>query len=218
MRMSPGRLRHYSVGMILGLALCACADERQPAQRAISDIDTRLNAAAPEAARYVPEQLHQVQDALEALRATYQEQRYVTVIAKAPGVMSAAQALGAAAAARKAAIEAALNDQWTALASAVTVDAAAIQNRLDGLAQRSGKHPGGSTELDAARAGLSRNASLWSKAQAAFATGNMTEAVAIATGVKSNLETLAGSINLDLAAPSAQGTPTRHLRAPKSPR
>jgi hypothetical protein len=216
--MSKGRFRRYAVGVILGMALAACADEREPAQRAISDIDTRLNAAAPEAAKYVPEQLHEVQTALEALRATYNEKRYITVVSKAPGVMSAADALGSAAAARKAAIQAALSDEWAALAAAVPSDAAAIQNHLDVLAQRAAKHSGATADLDAARAGLSKNASLWSKAQAAFATGNMAEAVTIAEGVKSNLEKLAGSIHLDVAAPSAPSTAGASLRAPKYPR
>jgi hypothetical protein len=192
--MSMGRIRVYALGVILGLALTACADEMEPAQRAISDIDTRVNAAAPEAAKYVPEQLRQVQAALEDLRATFEKKQYVTVIAKAPVVKRAAEGLGAAAAARKAEITKALSDEWTALADAVSADTAAIQDRLDLQTQRAGKHAGATPDLDAARAALSSDASLWSKAQAAFATGNMVEAVSIARTVKAHLDQLAGSI------------------------
>ena len=42
--------------------------------------------------------------------------------------------------------------------------------------------------------------SLWSKSEAAFATGNMGEAVSAAQKVKMDLETMAGTLMLNLAA------------------
>jgi hypothetical protein len=46
-------------------------------------------------------------------------------------------------------------------------------------------------------------ASLWSKAQAAFASGNMDEAVRTAQDVKAKVDAVAASLKLDLAAPVA---------------
>jgi hypothetical protein len=46
--------------------------------------------------------------------------------------------------------------------------------------------------------------SLWSKAQAAFATGNLDEAVKTAQDVKSKVEPLASGLKLDLSAPPAK--------------
>jgi len=54
-----------------------------------------------------------------------------------------------------------------------------------------------------ANAALADASSLWSKAQAAFATGNMNEAVSTAADVKSKLQAVAATIKLDLAAPAA---------------
>jgi hypothetical protein len=58
-------------------------------------------------------------------------------------------------------------------------------------------------DLTAAKAGLGEAASLWSKAQAAFAAGNLVEAVATAKDVKAKLTALAASLKLELPAPSA---------------
>jgi hypothetical protein len=45
---------------------------------------------------------------------------------------------------------------------------------------------------------------MWSKAQAAFATGNMDEAVKTAQDVKSTAERVASSLKFDLTAPPAK--------------
>jgi hypothetical protein len=44
----------------------------------------------------------------------------------------------------------------------------------------------------------------WSKAQAAFATGNMDEAVTTAQDVNSKVQAVASSLKLDLSAPPAK--------------
>jgi len=82
----------------------------------------------------------------------------------------------------------------------------AIQSRIDLLGKKSSKNLTAGIDLDAARASLSSAASLWSKAQAAFATGNLTEAVTTAKTVSSNLEGLASTLKMDLAAPAAAPT------------
>jgi hypothetical protein len=45
---------------------------------------------------------------------------------------------------------------------------------------------------------------LWSKAQAAFATGNLDEAVKTAQDVRSKAQAVASTLKLDLAAPAAK--------------
>ncbi|MGA2343669.1 MAG: hypothetical protein ABSG29_10805, partial [Steroidobacteraceae bacterium] len=58
-----------------------------------------------------------------------------------------------------------------------------------------------------AKSALGDATSLWSKAQGAFGNGNMDEAVSTAKDVKAKLDTLAGTVKIDLpgggAAPSA---------------
>jgi hypothetical protein len=79
----------------------------------------------------------------------------------------------------------------------------AIQNRIDLLSKKSAKKLAAGLDLDAARASLRDAGSLWSKAQAAFATGNLDEAVTIAKSLKINLEGLASTLKVDLTAPAA---------------
>jgi hypothetical protein len=110
------------------------------------------------------------------------------------------------AASTEAAILKALNDQWTALAGVLPAEVTAVQNRVDLLSKKSSKKLAAGIDLDAAKAGVGDAASRWSKAQAAFAAGNLDEAVSTATDVKAKVEALAASLKLDLTAPAASRT------------
>jgi len=58
-------------------------------------------------------------------------------------------------------------------------------------------------DLEAAKAGVGDATSLWSKAQAAFATGNLDEAVSTAKDVKAKIEAVATSLKMDVPAMAA---------------
>ena len=118
--------------------------------------------------------------------------------------MGAAQSLATDAAAKKDEVLKALNDKWTGLAGSVPGYMTAIQNRIDFLSKKANKKAAAGIDLDAAKAGLSDAMSLWSKAQAAFAGGNMEEAVATAQSVKVKAESVAAAVKLDLSAPVAK--------------
>ncbi len=200
---------HYRSFACIALAvivLAGCASTMEPAQRSISDIEAVVSAAAPEAAKYVPDQLTAVQGKLGDLKASFEKKDYAAVLTAAPAVMSAAQSLAGAAAAKKDELTKAFNEQWSDLAAVLPGSMTAIQSRIDLLGKKSSKNLAAGIDLDAARASLSRAASLWSKAQAAFATGNLTEAVTAAKTVSSNLEGLASALKMDLTAPAAAPT------------
>ena len=166
-------------------------------------------AAAPEAAKYVPDQLADVQSQLAALQTSLDKQDYAAVVTGAPAVLNAAQGLATAAAAKKDEVLKALDDMWTRLAGALPGDVTALQSRIDMLGKKANKRMAAGIDLDAAKAALSDAAALWSKAQAAFAAGNLDEAVSTATDVKAKIDALATSLKLDLgamaAAPGATG-------------
>jgi hypothetical protein len=192
--------RRYAWSVIAAMVLAGCASQMEPAQRLISDIDTTVTAAAAEAAKYVPDQLQDVQSKLGALKASFDKKDYAAVVNGAPATMSAAQALAGAAAAKKDEVMKALNDQWTALAALVPGDMTVIQSRIDYLSKKSSKKLAADIDLDGARGSLSDAASLWSKAQAAFATGNLDEAVTTAKNLQSKLAVLATTVKVDLPA------------------
>jgi DNA repair exonuclease SbcCD ATPase subunit len=198
------RAGRYAVITAAAIILAACAGQKQPAQKLIGDIEATVTAASAEAAKYVPDQLADVQSKLGALKASYDKQDYASVVTGGPAVLTAAQSLATAAAAKKDEMLKALNDAWTGLSGSVSGAITAIQSRMDLLSKKSSKKMAAGIDLAAAKSGLSDATSLWSKAQAAFASGNLDEAVSTAKDVKAKIDALAASLKLDLAAPAAE--------------
>ena len=197
------RASHYALISMAVIILSACAGQKEPAQKLISDIKSTLTAASAEAVKYVPDQFAEVQSKLEGLKASFDKQDYAAVVTGGPAVLSAAQGLATAAAAKKDVVLKALNDSWTGLAAALPAEVAAVQSRIDLLSKKSSKKMAAGIDLGAAKAGMGDATSLWSKAQAAFAAGNLDEAVSTAKDVKAKIEALATSLKLDLPATAA---------------
>jgi hypothetical protein len=198
------RLGLFSFVSLAAIILAACAGQKEPAEKLIGDIQATVTAASSEAAKYIPDQLMDVQTQLTALQASFAKKDYAAVVSGAPPVLAAAQSLATAAAEKKDAALKALNDKWTALAGSVPGYLTAIQNRSEYLAKKANKKAAAGMDLEGAKSALGEAMSLWSKAQAAFATGNLDEAVKTAQDVKSKAEAVASSLKLDLSAPSAK--------------
>lgn len=197
------RVSHYAVISMAAIILAACASQKEPAQKLIGDIESTVAAASTEAAKYVPDQLADVQAKLSGLKASFDKQDYAAVVTGGPAVLTAAQNLATAAAAKKDEVLKALNDEWTGLAGSLPADVTAIQDRIDKLSKKSSRKEAKGIDLDAAKAGLGDASAQWSKAQAAFAAGNLDEAVSTAKDVKAKVEALAASLKLDLPAAGA---------------
>jgi hypothetical protein len=195
---STGRFAFVS---LVAIVMAACGGQKVPAQKLLADIDATVTAASTEAAKYVPDQLMDVQTKFGGLKASFDKQEYAAVVSGAPAVLEAAQTLATAAAAKKDEVLKAQNDRWTSLAVSVPDSLSALQNRIDELRKPSNKHLAAGMNLDALKASLDDAASLWSKAQAAFAGGNMDEAVRTAEEVKAKVDAAAGALKVDLGAP-----------------
>jgi hypothetical protein len=194
------RISRHALITMAAMILAACAGQKEPAQKLIGDIDATVTAASDEAVKYVPEQLADVRAKLVALKASFDKQDYAAVVTEAPAVLSSAQDLATAAAAKKDEVLKALNDEWTRLAAAVPAGMAAIQGRIEFLSKKANKKMAAGVDLDAAKNGLGDLGSLWSKAQAAFAAGNLDEAVGAAKAVKAKIDALATSLKLETPA------------------
>jgi hypothetical protein len=197
------RVNRCALMCIAAIILAACASQKEPAQKLVHDIEATVNAAAGEAAKYVPDQLADVQSKLGALKASFDKQDYAGVVTAAPAVLSAAQGLATAAAAKKDEVLKAFNDEWAGFAGSLPEDIRSIQSRIELLSKKSSKKLAVGMDLDAAKATLSEATALWSKAQAAFAAGNLEEAVSTAKNVKSKIEAMATTFKLDLPPPPA---------------
>jgi hypothetical protein len=198
------RIGRLSLVFLAAVLLAACAGQKEPAEKLLGEIHATVTAASTEAAKYIPDQLASVQTQLTALKASFDKQDYAAVVSGAPAVLSAAQSLATDAAAKKDEVLKALNDKWTGLAGSVPGYLTAIQNRIDFLAKKANKKAAAGIDLDAAKAGLSDAMATWSKAQAAFATGNMGEAVTTAQDVNTKAQAVASGLKFDLSAPPAK--------------
>jgi microcystin degradation protein MlrC len=194
------RVSRFAVISTATLILAACAGQKEPAQKLISDVESVVTAASSEAAKYIPDQLADVQSKLDALKASFAKQDYAAVVTSAPAVLSSAQELATAAAAKKDEVLKSLNDSWSALAAAVPAEVTAVQNRIDELSKKPSKKMAAEFDLNAAKGAVGDATALWSKAQAAFAAGNLDEAVSTAKNVKAKVGAVAASLKLDLPA------------------
>ena len=184
---------------VAGLLLSACANQMEPAKQAIDNIDSTVNAAAADAGRYVPEQLADVRAKLGELKATYEKKDYKAVIAGAPAVLTAAQGLASAAAAKKDEAMKAATEQWTTLSASVPKLVETVKSRVDVLS-KSRKPPAG-VDLATAKTELAAATDAWTRAQTASTSGNAEEAANQAKMAQEKATAAATALKLTLPAP-----------------
>ena len=191
--------------VLAALVLAGCANQMEPAKKAIADIEAAISAAGADASQYVPDQLQAVTGQLADLKAKFDQKDYKGVLAAAPALLTQAQGLaGAASSAKQAAEEAAkaaaleaLNAEWASLSGALPAQVAAIQSRVD-ILSKSKKLPANLDQatFDSVQAGLTEAKGLWDQANAAQASGNVEAAVAAARQVKEKADAAMAALGM----------------------
>jgi hypothetical protein len=174
----------------------ACASQLQPAKDALANINTTLDSVSADAQKYVPDQFAQAKAKVAELTASFQKEDYAAVVAGAPAVLAQVNGLAGAAAAKKDEMAKALGDEWKDIAASVPQSLSAAQTRIAAVSKT--KHVPKDVDLGAAKSKLADATSAWDKAQAAFKSGNVADAVAAAKEAKGSLALAAAALKLDL--------------------
>ena len=187
--------------VMAAVLLAGCANQMEPASKAIADIEAAITAAGPDATQYIPDQLQAVTSEVASLKAKFDQKDYKGVLAAAPALLTQAQGLSAAAGAAKEAAQAAalqaMNAEWGTLSADIPPQLAAVTSRV-GILSKSKKLPAGldAAAFDAARSGTDEATALWSQATAAQASGNMEQAVGAARQVKDKLNAAMAALGM----------------------
>ncbi len=173
-----------AVCVILAASLAACGAREGPARQMLAAIATALvplgGDAAADAARYAPGRLAALQADFGTLKGEFDRGDYAGVLREGPAVLAAVQQLEATVNAGRTAAQQQLQAEWTQLSGAVPEAIARLE--------RGAAPPATHNRLVAC-------IRLWSKAQAAFAAGNLTEAVAIAREAATGVAALAEPVS-----------------------
>jgi hypothetical protein len=194
---SNQRITRFLTLCSVALFLAACVNQMEPAKNALDNINNTLKSVSADAQKYIPDQFAQAQGKVAALTASYQKQDYAAVIAGAPAVLAEVRGLSGAVADKKDEMVKTMGSEWRSLAASVPQSLTAVQTRVDALSKT--KHVPKDVDLGAAKSGLADATSAWAKAQDAFKSGNLEDAVTAAKDAQTKLASAAAALKLNLS-------------------
>jgi hypothetical protein len=178
------------------LLIAACTGQLQPAKQAIAGVESALDSVGVDAKKYIPEKYNEVVKQLNALKTSFNKNEFAAVVAGAPAVLAAAQALTAAAAAGKEEALKAGASEWTALAASMPPLLSSVEVRGEAL-EKAKKLPEG-VDLVTARRVIADAHKMWGQAQEAAAQGRSDAAVDTAKRAKRRIELAAKALKMTL--------------------
>ena len=191
------RVSRHAFVVAAAVIVAACANQMEPAQKAIAGIEAAVSAAGADAEKYIPDQVAAVKSGVQDLKAAFDNKDYKAVITGAPALLSQAKGLAAAAAAKKEEVMTALNGQWTQFAADMPAAVGGIQARIEELSKAKALPEGmDKAALESATAGLAEAQTMWSEATASFSSGSLEDAIAKAGAVKTKVGELMTALGM----------------------
>jgi hypothetical protein len=195
MECSTRPVRTLALAIAAALLLACAPKDEAPARNAIDQISAAIESAGPDATKYVPGHVAALEGQVTKLKARFYDKDYKTIVEDAPAILERAEALASTAAAKKAEIAKVLDGEWSKLVTEVPVAIESAGKYVDGLIASKKTAPGITMEMVAsARIGIDEQKSLWEKAAAAKAAGDLEQAVTIGAHVKRRLENLVAAL------------------------
>jgi hypothetical protein len=168
--------------------LAACAGQKEPATKAVADIEASLATLRADATKYSANELQQVEVSLLSLKDSLAKKDYKAVVAAAPAVSTQLASLQQTVTAKRDEAHAAMaaaSEEWKVLSAEVPDMVAAIQSRIDILGQSKKLPKGITTEaFESAKTGLESMQAAWQSATASFGSGDPVKAVEQAKSAK----------------------------------
>ena len=179
------------------LLATSCARQKNEATKALTAIETSVNALKDEGTKYAPEAYNGINSTLKMLKDSLAKEDYKTVLAGTPELQKSVETLKTAIASGKQQFEAA-TEEWTVLNTSVPKMVEAIQSRVDTLSSSRKLPKNVSKEaFESAKSGLDSMKSTWSEATAEFAEGKAAQAVEKARTVKAKGEEVLASLGMN---------------------
>lgn len=168
--------------------LAACANQKEPAERAVAQVETSLGEFRADAEKYAADELKDVDVSVNNLKNNLARQDYRAVIRGAPVVTSSITSLKQTVEQRKvdaAQMLEAAQGEWNELSASVAPAVEALQKRVDQIA-KTRKLPKGLDKagFETAKTDFENVKNEWTQAAADFAAGKAAEALRRARAVK----------------------------------
>jgi len=179
--------------VLLGLA--ACASQKEPAEAALADLETKFQAAGAEIQKYLPERYAEVESRIASLRESVAGGDYGDVVAGASAAADDLKRAVAESRIRRAQVMVEMESEWTELSKSMPAMIAAMDKKIS--AQR-GRAPQGMTaeawkqtiaEYDAAR-------EAWSNAAAQMSNKTFEATVLAARDAKAKVVAIMESLGV----------------------
>jgi hypothetical protein len=162
------------------LLVTGCAKQREPATKALDQIEKSLAEVRDDAAKYAPDGLKGVESQFARLKTSLDNKDYENVLAGSPQLEKAVDSLKSAVSSGKAqarAAFAAAKSEWDSLAAEVPMMVTSIQERVDTLS-KSKRLPWGinKDEFEGAKSAFESMKTTWADASAEAKKGDPAEA------------------------------------------
>jgi hypothetical protein len=182
------------VAVVAVALLAACANQKEPAEKAVAQVEASLAQFKDDAAKYAAEDLRGVEESIGRLKGELAGGNYKAVVMQTPSVASTVAALKDTVARKKAEAEemlAAAQAEWTELSATVPDMVTKLQAKVDSLA-KSRKLPKGmdKASFESARTDFEALKASWAEAGAEFGSGMVADAVRRARAAKAKGEEL----------------------------
>lgn len=138
----PTQFYRLAAAAVLSLIMAACANQKEPAQQAITDLDAALAKVAEISEKYMPEEYAEVQAQLAGLKTSFDGGKFDEVVAGAPKAAAAIRKLQADSIIAKAEFAKQMNEEWAETAKTMPETIVSVDRQISRISS-GGRMPKG---------------------------------------------------------------------------